>query len=136
MKLRHAILCALALLTGNVAFAGLLDDVKTADEKCDAEVASICTVGELKAKQSAWLDRGLAAIGGKPIPLVAQGWDCIAAAHAYAAEPQLFSEVRFTNPPPSWTDMVKDPAVGRESYAVSVWGALEEYDWTDLVEVK
>ena len=72
--------------------------------------------------------------GGNPIPLVAKGWDCIAAAHAYAAEPQLFSEVRFSEPPPSWTAMVKDPAPGRESYAVAVWGALEEYDWTDLVE--
>ena len=30
MKLRYAILCAFALLTGNVAFAGLLDDVRTA----------------------------------------------------------------------------------------------------------
>ena len=74
--------------------------------------------------------------GGKPVPLVAKGWDCIAAAHAYAAEPQLFSEVVFTELPPSWTELAKDPAVGRESYAVAVWGALEEYDWTDLVEVK
>ena len=72
--------------------------------------------------------------GGKPIVLVAKGWDCIAAAHAYAAEPQLFSEVRFSEPPPSWTEMAKDPVPGRESYAVSVWGALEEYDWTDLVK--
>ena len=60
--------------------------------------------------------------------------DCIAAAHAYAAERQLFSEVHFSEPPPSWTEMVKDPVPGRESYAVSVWGALEEYDWTDLVK--
>ena len=57
-----------------------------------------------------------------------------AAAHAYAAEPQLFSDARFASPPPSWTEMAKDPSVGRESYAVSVWGALEEYDWVDLVE--
>ena len=72
--------------------------------------------------------------GGKPVPLVASGWDCIAAAHAYAAEPQLFSDVRLVSPPPSWTELVKDPSVGRESFVVSVWGALEEYDWTDLVE--
>ena len=74
--------------------------------------------------------------GGKSVPLVAKGWDCIAAAHAYAAEPQLFSEVRLSDLPPSWTAMAQDPDVGRESYAVSVWGALEEYDWTDLVELK
>ena len=72
--------------------------------------------------------------GGRPVPLVAKGWDCIAAAHAYAAEPQLFSEVAFTELPPSWTELARDPAVGRESYAVAVWGALEEYDWPDLVE--
>ena len=76
------------------------------------------------------------AVGGRPIPLKAKGYDCIAAAHAYAAEPQLFSEVIFTDPPPSWTELVKEPSVGRESYAIAVWGALEEYDWTDLVEVK
>ncbi len=74
--------------------------------------------------------------GGKPMPLAAKGWDCIAAAHAYAAEPQLFSDVNFSDVPPSWTDLVKNPSVGRESYAISVWGALEEYDWTDLVEMK
>ena len=90
----------------------------------DAENVIIRAVAQVKAN------------GGKPIPLVAKVWDCIAAAHAYAAEPQLFSEVRFVSPPPSWTEMAKDPAVGRESYAVAVWGALEEYDWTDLVEVK
>ena len=76
------------------------------------------------------------AVGDRPIPLKAKGYDCIAAAHAYAAEPQLFSEVIFTDPPPSWTELAKEPSVGRESYAIAVWGALEEYDWTDLVEVK
>lgn len=70
---------------------------------------------------------------GAPVPLHANGWDCIAAAHAYAAEPQLFSSVAFTDPPPSWTDLVADPTPGRESYATAVWGALREYDWPDLV---
>ena len=88
----------------------------------DAENIIIKSAKEVKAN------------GGKPVPLVAKGWDCIAAAHAYAAEPQLFSEVRLSEPPPSWTEMVKDPVPGSESYAVAVWGALEEYDWTDLVE--
>ena len=74
------------------------------------------------------------AAGGAPVPLVASGWDCIAAAHAYAAEPQLFSSVEFTAPPPSWTKLVEDQTPGRESYAVAVWGALEDYDWPDLVK--
>ena len=71
--------------------------------------------------------------GGKPVPLVAKGWDCIAAAHAYAAEPQLFSEVRFSEPPPSWTELVTNPDPTRDSYAIAVWGALKDYDWPDLV---
>jgi len=71
--------------------------------------------------------------GGKPVPLVAKGWSCIAAAHAYAAEPQLFSEVRFSAPPPSWTELVTNPDPCRDSYAIAVWGALRDYDWTNLV---
>lgn len=74
------------------------------------------------------------ACGGAPVPLEAEGWDCIAAAHAYAAEPQLFSSVAFTDPPPSWTDLLLDPTPGRESYAVAVWGALIDYDWHELVK--
>jgi len=71
--------------------------------------------------------------GGKPVPLVAKGWNCIAAAHAFAAEPQLFSEVRFSELPPSWTEMVTNPDPTRDSYAIAVWGALKDYDWPDLV---
>ena len=71
--------------------------------------------------------------GGKPVPLVAKGWNCIAAAHAYAAEPQLFSEVRFTEPPPSWTELVTNLDPVHDSYAIAVWGALRDYDWPDLV---
>ena len=66
--------CA-AVLGGDVAFAGLFDDVRTADEKCDAEVAAIRTVDELKAKQSAWRRAWLDGIGGLPdvkTPLNAQ----------------------------------------------------------------
>ena len=65
--------------------------------------------------------------------LKAKGWDCIAAAHAYAAEPQLFSGLELADPPPSWTEMVENPDPANDSYAVGVWGALEEYDWTELV---
>ena len=71
--------------------------------------------------------------GGKPMPLVAKGWHCVAAAHAYAAEPQLFSEVRFAEPPPSWTELVANPDPTHDSYAIAVWGALKDYDWPDLV---
>jgi hypothetical protein len=75
----------------------------------------------------------VAANGGKPVPLEAKGVDCIAAAHAYAAEPQLFSSVKFAVPPPSWTEMIVNPDPTRDSYAIAVWGALKDYDWPDLV---
>ena len=71
--------------------------------------------------------------GGKPVPLEAGGMMCIAAAHAYAAEPQLFSSVSLTNPPPSWLQMLQNPDPRKDSLAAAVWGALEEYDWTELV---
>ena len=67
------------------------------------------------------------------VVLRAKGWDVIAAAHAYAAERELFCGVEFEDVPRSWTEMVEREELGEESYAVSVWGALEEYDWTDLV---
>jgi len=107
----------------------------------DNEAAILATVGRSAVGRDAEniiieAAKEVKSNGGKPVPIVAKGWDCIAAAHAYAAEPQLFSEVVFTELPPSWTELAKDPAVGRESYAVAVWGALEEYDWTDLVEVR
>ena len=72
--------------------------------------------------------------GGTPVPLRASGADCIAAAHAYAAEPELFSSVEFADPPPSWTEAVKNPDPTRDSYATAVWGALKDYDWPDLVK--
>ena len=74
-----------------------------------------------------------AANGGRPIVLKARGWDCIAAAHAFAAEPQLFSGVDFADRPPRWTEMVTNPDPKDDSFAIGVWGALEEYDWTDLI---
>ncbi len=68
-----------------------------------------------------------------PVPLKAKGWDCIAAAHAFAAEPQLFSGLELTDPPPSWMEMLRNPDPDGDSFAVTVWGALQEYDWVDLV---
>ena len=76
----------------------------------------------------------VAANGGKQVVLKAKGWDCIAAAHAYAAEPQLFSGIEFTERPPSWTEMVANPDTKDDSFAIGVWGALVDYDWVDLVK--
>ena len=71
--------------------------------------------------------------GGKPVMLRAKGWDCIAAAHAFAAEPQLFSGVALEDRPPSWTEMVLTPDTKDDSFAIGVWGALADYDWVDLI---
>ncbi len=71
--------------------------------------------------------------GNKPVPLKAEGTMCIAAAHAYAAEPQLFSSVEFDRKPESWMEMLKNPNPDNDSFAVAVWGALREYDWVDLI---
>ena len=76
----------------------------------------------------------VAANGGKPVVLRAKGWDCIAAAHAFAAEPQLFSGIEFTERPPSWSEMVTNPDTKDDSFAVGVWGALLDYDWVDLIK--
>ena len=76
----------------------------------------------------------VAANGGKPVVLRAKGWDCIAAAHAFAAEPQLFSGVEFADCPPSWTKMATNPDTKDDSFAIGVWGALVDYDWVDLVK--
>ena len=109
-------------------------------EGCPAEnqTAILATLGRTRVgvKAEALLRaaaKRVAANGGKPVPLEAKGAECVAAAHAYAAEPQLFSSIRLVNPPPSWTEMATHPDPTRDSYATAVWGALKEYDWTDLV---
>ena len=97
----------------------------------DAENYILAAVAEIRSKGG---DPAVAAAecGERPL-LRAKGWNCIAAAHAFAAEPQLFRGVEFTDPPPSWTELVTNPDPANDSYAIGVWGALEEYDWVDLV---
>jgi len=103
----------------------------------DAERIIMKAVAEIRRKFPDVTNSQLSTLNPQlSTPLKAAGWDCIAAAHAYAAEPQLFSSVEFDNMPPSWTDMVTNPDPKDDSFAVAVWGALEEYDWTDLVRVE
>jgi len=97
------------------------------------EAAMLATLGRSVIGRDAERLIVKAAAEGRPVPLKATGWDCIAAAHAYAAEPQLFSSVELTDMPPSWTEMVTNPDPKNDSFALAVWGALEEYDWIDLV---
>ena len=97
------------------------------------EAALLATLGRSVVGRDAENLIRQAAAAKKPSVLKAKGRDCIAAAHAYAAEPQLFAGVTLEDPPPSWTETVLDPDPTNDSYAIGVWGALEEYDWTDLV---
>ena len=106
--------------------------------KAENQAAILATLGRsfIGERAEAILRKSQAEVqanGGRPIVLKAKGWDVIAAAHAYAAEPQLFSGVELTDRPPSWTAMVVNPDPKDDSFAAGVWGALEEYDWTDLV---
>ena len=103
------------------------------------EAAILSTLGRSYVGQQAEAMIGKArtgckANGGKPVVLKAKGSDCIAAAHAFAAEPQLFAAVELEDPPPSWTEMVTNPDPSKDSFAIGVWGALEEYDWPELLD--
>lgn len=83
----------------------------------------MCDMGNLERKRARWVAREASALVGA----------AVAAAHAFAAEPQLFDGIRLKGSPPSWTEMVANPDPKDDSFAVGIWGALEEYDWTDLV---
>ncbi|MBQ6915621.1 MAG: hypothetical protein IJQ65_07860, partial [Kiritimatiellae bacterium] len=62
--------------------------------------------------------------------VVARGRICVAAAHAFAADPGLFGKVEFAEPPPSWAESVERSLDVPMSICVN--GALTAYDWTDL----
>jgi D-hexose-6-phosphate mutarotase len=67
---------------------------------------------------------------GKNPMVVTTGRLAVAAAHAIAAEPGLFTAHDFIAPPLSWTQAIRTRA--QSLYSTSVHGALLQYDWTDL----
>lgn len=69
---------------------------------------------------------------GKYPTIVATGRLAVAAAHAMAVEPGLFTDHEFIDPPPSWSQAVR--ARAQSLYSTSVNGALLKYDWVDLIE--
>ena len=88
-----------------------------------------------RATELAFAADWLKARTGAPVTLRADGSVAIAAAHAFAAERGLFSDVRVTNAPPSWTEFLEKPGVPfAYRYTWCVNGALCEYDWVDLVK--
>lgn len=72
---------------------------------------------------------------GSPVRLVAKESVAIAAAHAFAADRSLFAEVRTSDAPPSWAEIVEHPGAPLANrYTWCVNGALLEYDWPDLLK--
>ena len=69
---------------------------------------------------------------GRRMVLKAAGEDVIAAAHAWFLERELFESVEVSNPPPSWSAVLKDPAAAID-LRTTVYGALTVYDWPDLL---
>ena len=69
---------------------------------------------------------------GKNPTVVTTGRLAVAAAHAIAAEPGLFTDHDFIDPPPSWENAIRMRA--QSLYSTSVHGAMLKYDWVDLCE--
>ena len=69
---------------------------------------------------------------GKNPTVVATGRLAVPAAHAMAADPGLFTDHEFIDPPSSWAQAVRTRA--QSLYSTSVHGALRKYDWVDLLE--
>ena len=67
---------------------------------------------------------------GKNPTVVTTGRLAVAAAHAIMAEPGLFTDHDFIDPPPSWENAIRMRA--QSLYSTSVHGAMLKYDWVDL----
>ncbi|MDD2598044.1 MAG: hypothetical protein PHO37_02300 [Kiritimatiellae bacterium] len=69
--------------------------------------------------------------GNAPVTLCSGSGTVVAAYHAYAAEPAIFSRVEtLATPPLSWSAVVRK--ADRYSFSDCVQNALRFYDWTDL----
>ena len=77
----------------------------------------------------------LKAEGVLEIGLTAADSVAIAAAHAHAAAPDVFASVKAVGDCPSWGDVFSLENDGKRAtyYADIVNGALNRYDWTDLL---
>ena len=68
--------------------------------------------------------------GGKPVRVLTRGTVAIPAYHAYAAAPELFTEIVAEEAPPSWHDAVNSSEPYRFSNCLH--NGLRLYDWVDL----
>jgi hypothetical protein len=59
----------------------------------------------------------------------------VAAAHAYTAGREVFSDVSVENAPPGWSEFLEKTGVPMPyRYTWCVNGALREYDWPELLK--
>ncbi len=86
----------------------------------------------VRAEELLVLGSALKRRSGTAVELVPHGRPCISAAHARAVRPDLFSGVTCLRTPESWAKSVRAKAM--IPYANVVYGALLDYDWTDLVK--
>ena len=85
----------------------------------------------VRAEELIALGEALKARAGVPARLVPHGGPCISAAHAYALRRDLFTGVDCLRRPSAWADAVRKSA--KVPFAQTVFGALLDYDWPDLL---
>ena len=71
---------------------------------------------------------------GRAAELRADGDAVVAAAHAYYLGRDRFASFAAENTPASWTDIVRNPALGHPHFCNLVYRGLKDYDWTDLIK--
>ncbi|MBP5320832.1 MAG: prolyl oligopeptidase family serine peptidase [Kiritimatiellae bacterium] len=104
----------------------------------DEEMALLSmTIGEnlvaRRAEDAALAARHFSKLtGAGRVDVMAFGAAAIPAAHAYALERQLFGSFAMKREPPSWRTLIEDPTLPF-AFADTVFGALQVYDWVDLV---
>ena len=74
-----------------------------------------------------------AAKTGRAAELAADGDAVVAAAHAYYLGRDRFASFALAQAPASWTEIVRNPALGHPHFCDLVYGGLAVYDWTDLI---
>lgn len=68
----------------------------------------------------------------QPVILQATGVLCVPAAHAYAVEPTLFSQLKLENQPISWSETIRK--ADRSSFSNTLQNGLRHYDWPQLAQ--
>ena len=73
-------------------------------------------------------------LGGVP-DILAEGRAVIPAVHAHFLEREAFGGIEIRRVPLGWTALLEDDAASYP-FANCIQGALREYDWTDLLDIR